>query len=86
MAAIKTAISMDKTLFHRVERARKQMKLSRSAWLARAAGAYLAAEEDQRLLEQLKKVYGSGEMDEETRLFVEASTAQLRRATKDDKW
>ena len=57
MANVKTAISIDETLFAEVNAAAQMLKISRSQLFAKAVADFLHKLENQRLLEQLNQAY-----------------------------
>ena len=65
MATVKTAISMPERLFKELEAAAEEMQLSRSKVFALAVKDFLRARENQRILEQLNRVYADGPVEEE---------------------
>jgi len=54
---VKTAISMDKTLFEKVEALAKELAISRSRLFSLAAEEYIKKHENQRLLRELNAAY-----------------------------
>lgn len=58
MSTMKTAVSMDRELFERVDRAARRRGTTRSQYLARAAEALLERDEADQLTEQFNAVYG----------------------------
>ena len=54
---VKTAISLDKALFDKVEALSKQLDISRSHLFALAAQEFIERHENQRLFEAFNKVY-----------------------------
>ena len=74
MATVKTAISIPKRLFEELEAAAKEMQLPRSQVFARAVKEFLRERENQRILEQLNRVYGE-EPDEEEREYLKRMKA-----------
>jgi metal-responsive CopG/Arc/MetJ family transcriptional regulator len=57
MSNIKTAISLQKPLFDRLEALASQMKVSRSRLLALALEEFIRRRENQQLLEKINKAY-----------------------------
>ena len=70
MAAVKTAVSLEDTLFKRVEQLALQMKMSRSRLVALALEDFVHRCDSRTLLESLNAAYTDDEPDplEETRL------------------
>jgi len=58
MSTIKTAISMDETLYKHVEKARKRMKVSRSKFCAEAIRRFVENLESQRISDEINPVNG----------------------------
>jgi hypothetical protein len=71
---MKTAISLSDGTFHRVDRAAKQLGLSRSELFARAAESWLDALEDDGTTEAIDRVIGEIPADHE---FTTAAAALL---------
>ena len=65
MANIKTAISLQKTLFDQVEALAREKKVSRSRLFVMALEDYLRREENRKLAKQLTEVYGEPDPDQE---------------------
>lgn len=57
MAVLKTAISLEADLFRRTEMMARARKVSRSQFVAEALEKYIAQQEDEKMLEQLNRVY-----------------------------
>ncbi len=85
MATVKTAISMPEHLFKELEAAAEEMQLSRSKVFALAVKDFLRARENQRILEQLNRVYGE-EPDKEERNLAKAMKTRLRRLIEREEW
>jgi len=71
---MKTAISVPDETFHRVERAAKQMGVSRSEFYARAAQSWLNALEDEGTTEAINRAVGEVPHDS---AFTGAAAAAL---------
>ena len=65
MANIKTAISLQKTLFDQVEALAREKKVSRSRLFVMALEDYLRREENRKLAKQLTEVYGEPDPEQE---------------------
>lgn len=85
MASVKTAISIQESLFRRVERMAKKLGVSRSRLFALAAEDFLTRHDAQDALRRLNEVHAEPPARED-RAFVDASRASLGRLTKDDEW
>jgi metal-responsive CopG/Arc/MetJ family transcriptional regulator len=59
MANIKTAISLQKTLFEQVETLAHEMKISRSRLFVMALEEYVHRHQNRRLLEKINQAYQS---------------------------
>lgn len=57
MAQIKTAVSLDETLYEQIETLAHEMKVSRSRLFAMALQDFLRRHENERLLEVINKAY-----------------------------
>ena len=57
MSNVKTAISLQKSLFDQLETLARQMKLSRSRLLALALEEFIRRRENQKLLDQINEAY-----------------------------
>ncbi len=65
MANIKTAISMQKSLFEQAEALAREKKVSRSRLFVMALEDYLRREENRKLAKQLTEVYGEPDPEQE---------------------
>ena len=65
MANIKTAISLQKSLFEQVDALAREKKVSRSRLFVMALEDYLRREQDRKLAEQLTAVYGEPDPEQE---------------------
>ena len=84
MANIKTAISLQKSLFEQVESLAHEMKVSRSRLFVMALEDYVHRHQNQRLLEKINQAYqGQSETHEQKRL---RSMKRLHRAVINDEW
>ena len=66
MANVKTAISIPAPLFAKVERAAKEMSVSRSEFFALAVEDYLRHRESRRLLKKIDIACDGGSQQDET--------------------
>jgi metal-responsive CopG/Arc/MetJ family transcriptional regulator len=57
MSNVKTAISLQKSLFDQLETLARQMKVSRSRLLALALEEFIRRRENQKLLDQINEAY-----------------------------
>ena len=65
---IKTAISLEESLFEKVESLARKLKVSRSQVFARAVTEYVARQENRRLLDAINAVYSEPPEPEEVAL------------------
>jgi metal-responsive CopG/Arc/MetJ family transcriptional regulator len=65
MANIKTAISVQKSLFEQAESLAREKKVSRSRLFVMALEDYLRREENRKLAKQLTEVYGEPDPEQE---------------------
>lgn len=64
---VKTAISLDETLFEQVECLMKELEMSRSRLVAVALQEFIKRREKQKILDKLNEVYKGGPTEEEER-------------------
>ncbi len=65
MANVKTAISLQKSLFEQVDALAREKKVSRSRLFVMALEDYLRREENRKLAKQLTAVYGEPDPEQE---------------------
>lgn len=65
MANVKTAISVQKSLFEQAEALAREKKVSRSRLFVMALEDYLRREENRKLAKQLTEVYGEPDPEQE---------------------
>jgi metal-responsive CopG/Arc/MetJ family transcriptional regulator len=85
MSSVKTAISVDSSLFDQAEEVAKELHVSRSRLYAMAMEEFLSRRKTQDTIDRLNAVH-SAPQTEEDRQFVEAAEASLAELTRDDKW
>jgi metal-responsive CopG/Arc/MetJ family transcriptional regulator len=68
MAVVKTAISINEPLFHKLEELAAELGMSRSRLLALALEEFLERYENLRVLEALNAAYDDDQQDEELEL------------------
>ncbi len=78
MENVKTAISIQKSLFKQAESLARRMKVSRSRLYAMALEDYIRRHENRQLLEQINNAY-SGEPDKAEQALRTRSRRQHRR-------
>ena len=69
MQNIKTAISIDKSLFTQANALARSMKISRSRLFVVALEDYMRQQENRKLLEEINAVYADEPSDEEKELL-----------------
>jgi metal-responsive CopG/Arc/MetJ family transcriptional regulator len=69
MESVKTAISIDKSLFTQANALARKMKVSRSRLFVIALENYMRQQENRKLLEEVNAVYADGPSDEEQELL-----------------
>lgn len=85
MTTIKTAVSIEDSLFKRAEQVAEELAVSRSHLYALALQNFIAQYESRRITEILNEVYADGPTEEETE-YLEAMWRYHVEATKDDVW
>jgi len=84
MAYIKTAISLQKTLFEQVETLAHEMKISRSRLFVMALEDYIHRHQNRRLLDKINQAYQSqSEASEQKRV---RKMKRLHRAVVENEW
>ncbi len=83
MAQVKTAISIDETLFARAEQLAEAMKMSRSALYALALQGLLRERSQQQLTEELNTAYDGTVTDEDAAMLRGMREWQHRMADED---
>jgi predicted transcriptional regulator len=78
MASVKTAISIQRSLFDEVERLASEMNVSRSRIFSMAVEDFLQRYQNQRLLAELNQAYGSDLTMEEQKNMEEMRQQQRR--------
>lgn len=85
MTTIKTAFSIEETLFRRAEEAAGELEISRSRLISLALESYLSRYEADKITAKLNEVYADGPTAEEEE-FLEAMWNYHVQLTKDDRW
>lgn len=78
MSHVKTAISLDESLFHQIEAVVDELKLSRSHFFAMIAEEYLRKRKNQKIVDALNEAYADGPDEEE----IETMRRMLKNAQK----
>lgn len=79
MAAVKTAISLQKTLYERMDALAREMKVSRSHLLSLALEDFLRRHQNRQLQEQINAAYADvpDASEEETRRHMRATHRRI---------
>ena len=80
MSSVKTAVSIDESLFRKANELARKMKLSRSGFIANAVADYVRRLEAKDVLTQLNEVYADGP-DGEDRKFLHFAARGLAKLT-----
>ncbi len=83
MASIKTAISLDESLFREVDKLAKEMKMPLGQVLVLAVEEFVWRHDTRRMAARINAAY-EGESDEEDRAFLETSRHSLRRSIEEE--
>lgn len=81
MQNVKTAISLQKSLFEQAEKLARKMKVSRSRLFVLALEQYIQQQESRQLLAKINAAYAE-EPDEDERLYRQKARQQHRRIAK----
>ena len=79
MANVKTAVSLQESLFEQVEALARTMKVSRSRLFVLALENYIREHQDRQLFEQINKAYEDTPPDETEQLRLRQIRRQQRR-------
>lgn len=85
MPGVKTAISIEKHLFDRVDKLAHDMHVSRSRLFTLAMKDYLKKQENESLLAKLNEVYGDPESKEDQDV-LSAHSANQRKILENEQW
>jgi metal-responsive CopG/Arc/MetJ family transcriptional regulator len=85
MTTIKTAVSIEETLFRRAEALAEELQVSRSRLISLALEAYIAQMRRNWITERLNEVYGDGPTTEEEE-ELEAMRQYQVKLWKDEPW
>lgn len=85
MPSVKTAISLDHSLFEEADRTAREMRVPRSRIISLALEEFLRKRRAQQITDRLNRVYANGPTEEEKRV-QKALMAHLRARLKDEKW
>ena len=85
MAQVKTAISIEESLFAEAEQTAQELRLTRSALGALAMQEFLRRRAQERLTEELNTVY-DGTLDPEDATMLRGMRERQRRIAVEDPW
>ena len=84
MSSIKTAVSIDESLYDEAEKLASEMKLSRSRLYSLALALFIERQESRRILDSLNSAYDATPMTPEERRVLEAMSSKQRVALETD--
>ena len=84
MSNVKTAISVQEPLFHKIEQVAAELKVTRSRLFAMAVEKFIRDYENQKTLELLNEVYAD-DHDEDERV-VDSMRKQLHKVVDQEEW
>lgn len=85
MATVKTAISVEKERFRKVDELARRTGLSRSKLFSRAMESYLSRQAAEDLRRRIDAAHADG-LDEEDRAFPDVAGAQIERLNREVPW
>ena len=85
MASIKTAVSIDESLYNEAEKLAGEMKLSRSRLYSLALALFIERHESRCILESLNAVYEANPMTPEEKRLLEA-VRSIQAAAVENEW
>ena len=85
MTTIKTAVSIEESLFRRIEEEAEAREISRSGLISLAVESYLSRLEAERITVKLNEVYANGP-DEEDLQWLEAAQAAYMETLGEEEW
>ena len=85
MARVKTAISIEESLFREVEFLAENMKVSRSKLFAIALSEYITKQKNQQLLAEINAAYGDAP-DKQEKNDLEAMRDIQHQVLRDEPW
>jgi len=85
MPAVKTAVSIEKSLFDQTEQLAKEMKVSRSKLVSLALDEYVRRREEEEMVQEINAAYADSP-DEEEKESIRFSNASIAKLLEDDEW
>ena len=85
MPGVKTAVSIEKSLFDKAEKLAHDMNVSRSKLFSLAINDFLKKQENHHLLAQLNSVYGE-DQDQEEESLIQFHQEIHKRTIDQEKW
>lgn len=85
MTTIKTAVSIEESLFRRLEKEAEALEISRSGLISLAVESYLSKLEAERITAKLNEVYANGP-DEEDIKWLEAARVTYMETLGEEEW
>ncbi|MEZ4712267.1 MAG: hypothetical protein R3A44_34075 [Caldilineaceae bacterium] len=84
MSNIKTAVSLERSLFEEAEVIAHQLKITRSRLFAQALEEYIQRRKNRDLLEKINAVYSDEETDDTQ--YLRAMKSKYRQILDDEEW
>lgn len=85
MSNIKTAISVQEPLFHKIEQVAAELKVTRSRLFAMAVEKFIRDYENQKTLELLNEVYAGG-LEEEDEQVIASMRNYRHKVVEKEEW
>lgn len=85
MTTIKTAVSIEETLFQRAEALAEELRVSRSRLISLALEDYIDQYDTKMLMEKLNEVYAGGPTEEDEK-WLEMAQQSYVEILGDEKW
>lgn len=84
MSIVKTAVSLERSLFEEAEVMAHQLKITRSRLFAEALEEYIQRRKNRELLEKINAVYSDEETDETQ--YLRAMKSKYKQTLDDGEW
>ena len=85
MSTIKTAISLQESLFHKVEQVTAELNITRSRFFAMAVEKFIRDYENKKTLELLNEIYADG-LDNEDEHLVASMRKYAHKVVEKEEW